>query len=135
MDCLFCKIVAGEIPSRQVYADEHAVAFLDVAPIHRGHTLVVPRHHVGDLVDPEADLAEITPAVQQVARLLKTKLDADGINIFSSAGKAAGQEIFHLHVHVVPRYADRPGLRGLTQPDPDADADMDALLAELTADA
>lgn len=132
-DCLFCKIVAGEIPSRQVYADDHAVAFLDIGPLHRGHTLVVPRTHVTDLMDPEADLASIAPAVQQVARLLMQKLNADGLNVFSSAGEAAGQEVFHLHVHVVPRYAATPGLRGLTQRDPAAAEDLDELQAQLTA--
>ncbi|MGC3992516.1 MAG: HIT family protein [Propionicimonas sp.] len=113
MDCLFCRIVAGEIPSRQVYADDHAVAFLDISPWHVGHTLVIPRRHVDDLlVDPEA-LTEIAPAIAATSRLLVDRLGADGLNLLSSSGEVAGQEVFHLHVHLVPRYAHRPGLREL----------------------
>ncbi|HRA76252.1 MAG TPA: HIT domain-containing protein, partial [Propionicimonas sp.] len=70
MDCLFCRIVAGEIPSRQVYADDTAIAFLDINPWHVGHTLVVPRRHVDDLLDDPAAFAEIAPAVSATARLL-----------------------------------------------------------------
>lgn len=134
MDCLFCKIVAGEIPSKQVYADEHAIAFLDIAPFHRGHTLVVPRRHVDDvLADPPA-LTEIAPAVEATSRLLVDRLEADGMNVFTSAGAVAGQEIFHLHVHLVPRYAAAPGLRGLFQRDDAAAGDLDAVHARLTTD-
>lgn len=115
-DCVFCGILAGALPSHQVYADEHAVAFLDLAPWHRGHTLVVPRRHVRDLVTGEPALAEIAPAVDAVARLLQHRLAADGINLLSSAGPVAGQEVFHLHVHVVPRYADEPGITRLVNP-------------------
>lgn len=112
-DCLFCRIVAGEIPSRQVGADEHAVAFLDVAPFQRGHTLVVPRRHVDDFVSGAGALSEIAPLVESTAALLQHRLGAEAMNLFSSAGAVAGQEVFHLHVHLVPRYADRPGLANL----------------------
>ncbi|GAB3713422.1 HIT family protein [Mariniluteicoccus flavus] len=132
MDCLFCSIVAGDIPSKQVYADDHAVAFLDIAPFHRGHTLVIPRRHVDDvLADPPA-LTEVAPAIEATSRLLVERLDADGMNVFSSAGKVAGQEVFHLHVHLVPRYAKAPGLRGLFQRDEAAADDLDAVHALLT---
>ncbi|MBA8795237.1 histidine triad (HIT) family protein [Friedmanniella endophytica] len=130
-DCIFCRIVAGELPSRQVHADEHAVAFLDLAPFHRGHTLVVPRRHVADL--RAGGLPEIAPAVEHVARLLTERLGAEGLNAFSSAGAVAGQEVFHLHVHLVPRYADSPGLRGLFSGKHGADAaELDAVHAQLT---
>lgn len=121
MDCLFCSIVAGDIPSRQVYADDAAIAFLDIAPFHRGHTLVIPRRHVTDVLDDPAALGEITPAIEATANLLAERLDADGLNIFSSAGAVAGQEVMHLHVHLVPRYESAPGLRELfhRQADPD----------------
>ncbi len=112
-DCVFCGIVAGRIPSRQVDADEHAVAFLDLAPFQRGHTLVVPRRHVDDVLDGSGALTEIAPLIQSTAARLKRSLGADGLNLFSSAGAVAGQEVFHLHVHLVPRYAERPGLRNL----------------------
>jgi len=123
MDCLFCRIVAGEIPSKQVYADDSAIAFLDINPWHVGHTLVIPRRHVDDLLaDPEA-LSEITPAINATARLLVERLAADGLNVVSSAGVAAGQEVFHFHVHLVPRFAHRPGVQELFRHEPDVDLD------------
>ncbi|HWJ52312.1 MAG TPA: HIT domain-containing protein [Propionibacteriaceae bacterium] len=131
-DCIFCKIVAGDIPSRGVYSDDHAYAFLDLAPWHPGHSLVVPRRHVPDLITTDHALTEIAPAVDAVARLLVERLDADGVNVVSSSGAAAGQEVFHLHVHVVPRYADEPGLRLLVNPAPTPDSELDAVHRRIT---
>ena len=132
-NCLFCRIVAGELPSRQVYVDEHAVAFLDLNAWHRGHTLVVPRRHVADLVSGDPSLPEIAVAIDAVARLLKDRLAADGINVLSSAGAVAGQEVFHAHVHVIPRYADEPGLLRLVNPNDVPASELDAVWAELQA--
>ena len=126
-DCIFCRIVAGDIPSRQIYADEEAVAFLDVGPWQRGHTLVVPRQHVADVLSDPPMLARIGPAVDTTARLLVDRLGADGLNVLSSARPVAGQEVFHLHIHLVPRYADRPGLSALVGPDRGDDSDLDEL--------
>lgn len=123
MDCLFCRIVAGEIPSRQVYADEAAIAFLDINPWHVGHTLVIPRRHLEDLTSDPAGLPEIAPAIAATSKLLIERLGADGLNLLSSVGATAGQEVFHLHVHLVPRYAHRPGLRELLVKEPDIDLD------------
>ena len=131
-DCIFCKIVSGDIPSRRVYADDHAYAFLDVGPWHRGHTLVVPRRHVPDLVTGDPALTEIAPAVETVARLLVQRLGAGGVNVLSSSGAVAGQEVFHLHVHVVPRYADDPGLRQLVNPVPASDSELDDVYRRIT---
>ncbi len=131
--CLFCRIVAGEVPSRQIHADEHAVAFLDIGAWHRGHSLVVPRRHVPDLVTGAPALPEIAPAVDAVARLLVRTLAADGVNVLSSAGAVAGQEVFHLHVHVVPRYADEPGLARLVSHEPVPDGELDSVFAQVTA--
>jgi histidine triad (HIT) family protein len=133
-DCLFCRIVAGDVPSRRIYADEHAVAFLDIGPWHRGHSLVVPRRHIPDLVTGAPVLAEIAPAVDAVARLLVARLAADGVNVLSSTGVVAGQEVFHLHVHVVPRYADEPGLAMLVNPDTAPDGELDSVYAQITAE-
>ena len=132
-DCIFCKIVAGDIGSRRVYEDDVAIAFLDVGPWSRGHTLVVPREHVADLVTDPPQLATIGPAIDATARLLVDRLRADGLNLLSSAKPVAGQEVFHLHVHLIPRYAEKPGLRNLIGPDPEAAADLDAVYAEITA--
>ena len=109
-DCLFCRIIEGEIPSKFVYEDETAVAFLDINPWQQGHTLVIPRRHVADALEDPTALAEITPAIGAVGNLLKKKLGASACNILSNAGADSGQEIFHLHVHVLPRYADNPGI-------------------------
>jgi histidine triad (HIT) family protein len=132
IDCIFCKIITGDIPSRRIYSDDHAYAFLDVAPWHRGHALVVPRRHVPDLIAMDPALTEIAPAVETVARLLVERLDADGVNLLSSSGSAAGQEVFHLHVHVVPRYADKPGLRQLVNPAPTPDSELDSVHRQIT---
>ena len=131
-DCIFCKIVAGDIPSRRVYEDGTAVAFLDLGPWSRGHTLVIPREHVTDLLTDPPQLATIGPAIDATARLLVDRLHADGLNMMSSARAVAGQEIFHLHVHLIPRYAIKPGLRNLIGRDPEAAADLDGVLAEIT---
>ncbi len=138
MSCVFCAIAAGDLPARRVHEDEHAVAFLDLAPMHRGHTLVVPRRHVDSLLDGTPALAEIGPCLDATARLLVDRLDADGLNVLSSAGAVAGQEVPHLHVHLLPRYADAPGLarllgtRGGLAGASDLAADLDAVHAQLT---
>jgi histidine triad (HIT) family protein len=108
-DCLFCKILAGEIPGTIVAEDERTVAFMDINPATRGHTLVVPRRHVTDLgeIDPD-DLAAVAGAAQRVARRARETLGADGVNLMNSWGSDAWQTVFHFHMHVIPRYADDP---------------------------
>ena len=130
MACLFCSIVAGNVPARRVYEDEHAIAFLDIGPWKRGHTLVIPRRHVDDVLDADEALSEIAPAISATGRLLVEKLGADGLNLLSNAGAVSGQEVFHLHVHLVPRYADDPGMRALFDRDPSID--LDEVYAALT---
>jgi histidine triad (HIT) family protein len=129
-DCLFCAIVAGDIGSRQLYADDTAVAFLDIGPWQRGHTLVVPRRHVVSLVDDPSAWGDVQAAVEHVIPLLVSRLGAAGLNVLSSAGEAAGQEVFHLHVHLVPRYEDAPGLSNLTRGD---SSDLDDVHRQITA--
>jgi histidine triad (HIT) family protein len=105
MSCIFCDIVAGEAEAFVVASDPHAVAFLDINPLTTGHTLVVPTRHVRDLLDGGAEaLAELAPVLEETARLLMGRLDADGVNLFQSSGAAAGQEVFHLHMHLLPRW-------------------------------
>src|SRR5512134_3280717 len=108
-DCLFCKIVAGEIPATRVREDERTIAFMDINPATRGHLLVIPRDHATDLTDvPGEDLAACTAAAQTLSLQLKEKLGADGVNLLNSCGRAAWQTIFHFHLHVIPRYANDP---------------------------
>ena len=108
-DCLFCKIVAGEIPSTRVDEDERTVAFMDINPATRGHLLVVPREHVTDLRDIAAeDLNACLATAQELARTMGDKLGADGVNLLDSCGTPAWQTVFHFHVHVIPRYDGDP---------------------------
>ncbi|MGH2854370.1 MAG: HIT family protein [Solirubrobacteraceae bacterium] len=108
-DCIFCKIVARELPATIVDEDERTVAFMDINPATRGHALVVPRRHTRDLlsVDPE-DLRASMVAAQRLAGRMSERLGAAGVNLLNSCGAAAWQTVFHFHLHVIPRYADDP---------------------------
>ena len=132
-DCLFCSIVSGQIPSYRIYEDETAVGFLDVGPWHRGHSLIVPRRHVMDGTVDAASWAEVAEGITAVSNLLKDKLGAIGFNILSNVGEVAGQTVLHFHIHVIPRYADNPGMGGLRHHDPHAADDLAGLHALLTA--
>jgi histidine triad (HIT) family protein len=109
LDCIFCKILAGELPATIVDEGERTIAFMDIAPATRGHALVIPRVHAPDLlsVDPE-DLRAVAVASQRLAVRAKERLGADGVNLLNSCGAVAWQTIFHFHVHVIPRYASDP---------------------------
>ena len=108
-DCLFCRIVAGEIPAARVDEDERTIAFMDINPATRGHVLVIPREHSTDLhaIGPE-DLAACARMAQRLAVRARDRLQADGVNLINSCGQAAWQTVFHFHVHVIPRYANDP---------------------------
>jgi histidine triad (HIT) family protein len=107
MDCIFCKIVDGALPAWRVYEDESAVAFLDKGHVTRGHTLIVPRRHAADIWSlSEDEAAAVMRAVHRVARLLRERLDLRGLNVTQSNGSSAWQEVFHYHVHLIPRYGD-----------------------------
>jgi histidine triad (HIT) family protein len=108
-NCIFCKIVAGELPATIVDEDERTLAFMDIAPATRGHALVIPRAHSVDLlsVDP-GDLGAVALAAQRLAARAKERLGADGVNLLNSCGRAAWQTVFHFHVHVIPRYDGDP---------------------------
>jgi histidine triad (HIT) family protein len=105
--CTFCDIVAGLLPSSEVYADDLVQAFLDIRPINAGHLLVVPRSHAAELADlPEPTGRAMFTAAQRVAAALRgSQVQADGINFFLADGTVAGQEVDHVHLHVVPRLA------------------------------
>jgi histidine triad (HIT) family protein len=108
-DCLFCGIVAGEVPSQIVDSDEHTIAFMDINPATRGHALVVPKEHSEDLMDvSDEDLARTMAAARRLARRMDEVLEPDGYNILNSCRPAAWQTIFHYHLHVIPRYDDDP---------------------------
>ena len=132
-DCLFCRIVAGEIPSTRVDEDDRTVAFMDINPATRGHLLVVPREHAADVhaIDPE-DLKAVALAAKGLAQRVREKLGADGVNLLNSAGSAAWQTVFHFHMHVIPRYDNDP-LRLPWQPQPGDKDEIAAAAEELGA--
>ncbi len=108
-DCLFCKIVAGEIPGQIIAEDERTIAFMDIAPATRGHALVIPRAHAADLLSVGGeDLAAVVRAAQRLASRMKERLGADGVNLLNACGSAAWQTVFHFHIHVIPRYEGDP---------------------------
>ncbi len=104
-DCIFCAIAASRAPASIVYQDETSVAFLDIHPIARGHTLIIPREHCADLFDLTNGAGEaVIRAAAKVARALRSELKPDGLNMLQSNGRAAGQTVFHFHFHLVPRW-------------------------------
>ncbi len=106
--CIFCKIVKDEKPSHKVYEDDDFLAFLDVNPKSRGHTLLIPKEHYTNIFDiPEELLCDIAKRVKKLSPILKQKLNADGIRIEHAAGDVAGQVIMHFHVHIIPHYEAR----------------------------
>jgi histidine triad (HIT) family protein len=129
-DCLFCKIVAGELPAAIVDEDERTIAFMDINPATRGHALVIPRRHTKDVLEIEADeLAATILAAQRLAARMPERLGAAGVNLLNSCGRAAWQTVFHFHIHVIPRYEDDP-LRLPWEPGP---GDPDEIAAAAVA--
>lgn len=136
MSCVFCAVVAGDAPAVRVYEDDDYLAFLDIRPFTRGHTLVIPKQHFVDLTDtPAATLAGMLTIGQRVGRAARDSgLHADGNNLVINDGRAAFQSVFHIHLHVVPRRAgDRVSFaKGLlVRRDPDREATGEILRAAL----
>jgi histidine triad (HIT) family protein len=105
-DCIFCKIVAGAIPSARVFESEHCIAFLDIAPVHPGHTLVMPKAHYPTLMDIPAELGEdLTRTLSLVGRAVLEATAADGLNLMQNNFEAAGQLVHHVHFHLIPRHS------------------------------
>ena len=104
-NCIFCKIAAGEIPSATLYEDDDFRVLLDVGPASKGHTLVIPKNHYGDIFEiTESDLKKAIYLTQKTAKRLKEVLGCDGINVLQNNGPAAGQTVFHFHIHIIPRW-------------------------------
>jgi histidine triad (HIT) family protein len=105
-NCIFCRIVAGELPAVKVYEDADTLAFMDIAPIIKGHTLVIPKQHFDPLTaTPEPVLAQLLAVVKKIAQAQMNGLRADGVNVVQANGAAAGQVVPHIHFHVIPRFA------------------------------
>lgn len=103
-DCIFCKIVVGEVPSEKVYEDSQVLAFLDISPITKGHVLIIPKGHYKDLIDVPAEvLCQVMTIAKKLAPQIVQAVGADAFNIGINNGKASGQVVFHVHVHIIPR--------------------------------
>jgi histidine triad (HIT) family protein len=103
-NCLFCKIASGMIPAEKIYEDDHTFAFLDIKPLNEGHALVVPKaHHTDTLTVPKETYLRVMETVHKLAPVIKEVTHAEGVNIHSNNGAAAGQVVFHLHIHIIPR--------------------------------
>ncbi len=129
-DCIFCDIVAGNAPAREVYSDDNVVGFLDIRPVMRGHTLLVPRAHSSGLTDLDPEIGgKVFAAGQRVGTAMREALGADGVNLLVNDGRAAMQTVFHTHLHVVPRHnGDKlsfaKGLVVRRDPNPDETAEL-----------
>ena len=113
MDCIFCKIIAGEIPCTKLYEDDHIFAFLDINPVYKGHTLVVPKHHCVNIHDMPRDVLDaFFEGVQKMASAVNAGVGTQGVNLIMNNGGDAGQIVFHAHMHIIPRTAGSkfPGL-------------------------
>ena len=106
-DCIFCKIVAGELPATKIYEDEDTLAFMDIGPVVKGHVLVIPKEHYDPITGtPPEMLQKLIVIVQKVAKAQYEGLNADGVNVSQANGAVAGQEVPHIHFHVIPRFHD-----------------------------
>lgn len=127
-ECLFCGIVAGEIPSTTIARTERAVAFMDINPATHGHALVVPRAHATDLHDIAAeDLAACAHLAQEIAGRARDRLGADGVNLLNCSGADAWQSVFHFHLHVIPRFKDEPDKDSIRLPWDPVPGDLDEI--------
>jgi len=109
-DCIFCKIINGEIPAAKVYENEHVLAFLDISQVTKGHTLVIPKIHKENVFELTSDTAKnIFEAVPAIANAIKTEFQPIGLNVVNNNGEEAGQSVFHFHMHLIPRYGKGDG--------------------------
>jgi histidine triad (HIT) family protein len=105
-DCVFCRIVAGQIPSTRVYEDEHTLAFMDIGHVNPGHTLVAVKKHAANLYElDEAQAAAVARATVKISKAIKAAFQPEGLSVYQANGKPAGQTVFHYHVHLLPRHA------------------------------
>ena len=117
--CVFCKIVNGDIPSAKIYEDEDVLAILDISQVTYGHTLVMPKKHVSDLIECDSETyLKVMSVVQKLAKQITEKCNANGCNILSNIHEAAGQTVMHMHVHIIPRYDEKDAIEINFNPSP-----------------
>ncbi|MFJ8066833.1 HIT family protein [Psychrobacillus sp. NPDC096426] len=111
-ECIFCKIIDGSIPSAKVYEDEHVYAFMDIQPLTKGHTLIIPKNHKENVYDlSEEEASNLFKVVPKIASVLKETFGPVGMNLLNNNGAPAGQSVFHFHLHFIPRYDQTDGFR------------------------
>ena len=131
-DCIFCKIANGEIPSKTLYEDEKFRVILDLGPATRGHALVIPKEHAGNLYDlPEETASEVLVLAKGVAVCMKEKLHCDGLNLVQNNGESAGQTVPHFHLHMIPRYIN-DGQRIGWKPGKPTQEELEAVMRQIT---
>ncbi|WP_064092137.1 HIT family protein [Rossellomorea aquimaris] len=109
-DCIFCKIISGDIPAMKVYEDEHVLAFLDISQVTKGHTLLIPKEHQENVYELTPELAShLFSIAPKIANSIKTEYEPVGMNLLSNTGEQAGQSVFHFHLHLIPRYGKGDG--------------------------
>lgn len=110
-DCIFCKIVAGEIPSSKVYEDDYVLAFLDITQVTPGHTLVIPKQHCRTVLEMDSlTSSALGTVLPKISRHLVEQLSANGLNILNNSEEVAGQTVFHAHFHLLPRFSEEDGI-------------------------
>ncbi len=131
-NCIFCKIIAGEIPSMRVYEDEKCIATLDIGPANPGHVLVMPKTHIRDLSElPEELGGHLLMVAKEIGKRQKERLQADGFNVVQNNGAAAGQTVPHFHIHVIPRY-ENDGKIALWTPGEPSEEELSKMLKKLS---
>ena len=131
-DCLFCKIISGEIPCRKVFETENVLAFLDISPLSEGHTVVISKKHYNNLLDfPEDEIPSFFSDLKTIAKFVKEKLQVEGFNILQNNFLVAGQEIPHFHFHILPRYKGVNFIKIIKNPDYASNEALDEILRKL----
>ena len=130
--CIFCEIVAERIPANKIFENEDCLAFLDIFPAGKGHTLVIPKKHFMDIHDADQlTYSQVAATAKQVADLLAQRLGADGTTVMQMNREAGGQTVFHLHMHVIPRWSG-DGLRKPLEPNPATAEELEVLMQQIT---
>ena len=133
-NCIFCKIIAGEIPSSTVYEDEDFKAILDVNPASRGHVIILPKNHAPNLFElPDEEASKVMIVAKKIAKAVKAAYNCDGVNILQNNGEAAGQTVFHLHVHVIPRFTGDTDTITMGWKPMETPKDMETIVEEIKA--
>lgn len=131
-NCIFCKLANGDIPTRSIYEDEDFNVILDMGPATKGHALILPKNHSANLYElPDEEAGKVMKLAKKIASKMKERLGCDGLNLVQNNGEAAGQTVFHFHLHLIPRYEDDKQ-HILWEPTQPSDEELDAIKDILT---